>query len=141
MRQILVATDFSDISLRALDYAVGFAAAFDARVHLAHVVPLLRYALGHETEAMDPAFELKLKTDLTRRLEELAHSRAAQGRTLETTLADGNPAQAVPELAEKLAADLIVIGTHGHTGFQHLVLGSVAERIVRHSKVPVLTVH
>ena len=141
MRHILVGTDFSEISMRALDHAIGLARAFDASVHLAHAVPLLRYAIGHEAEATDPTFELKLKAELTERLNEIARTNPLQGKPLGVTLADGSPARVIPDLAQKLNTDLIVIGTHGHTGFQHLVLGSVAERIVRTAKVPVLTVH
>jgi nucleotide-binding universal stress UspA family protein len=141
MRNILVGTDFSDISMRALDHALGLARAFDASVHIAHAVPLLRYALGHEAEPTDPTFELKLKAELTQRLKDIARNNPLQGKPLAVTLADGSPARVIPDLADKLSSDLIVIGTHGHTGFQHLVLGSVAERIVRSAKVPVLTVH
>lgn len=141
MRNLLVGIDFSEISLRALDHALGLARAFQANVHIAHAVPLLRYALGHEAEATDPTFELKLKAELMDRLNEIARNHPLQGKPLEVSLRDGSPARVIPDLADKLNCDLIVIGTHGHTGFQHLVLGSVAERIVRTARVPVLTVH
>ncbi len=136
---ILVPTDFSDMSSKALDYALDLAAKVGASVHVVHVCPLLYYALSAELPD-DPAFERKLKEQLQKKLEALQQDVASKGRQITTALIDGNPGQAILEAATGTGADLIVIATHGRTGMQHLMLGSVAERVVRTSKVPVLTV-
>jgi nucleotide-binding universal stress UspA family protein len=139
IERILVATDFSDSAARALDMAVGLAQRQGATLHLLHVYPLLMYALGQDLVPDDPQFEARLRERLQQRLDETLAGLPKDIRA-EGSLVQGNPAREIPIQAEKLGAHLIVMGTHGRTGFQHMMLGSVAERALRHASVPVLTV-
>jgi nucleotide-binding universal stress UspA family protein len=137
--RILVPVDFSEMSQKALDYALDLGAKLGASVHVVHVCPLLYYALGADLPD-DPAFERKLKEQLRHKLEALQKSLSDRGHKITTSLVDGNPGQQISEVATQQGADLIVMATHGRTGMQHLMLGSVAERVVRTAKLPVLTV-
>lgn len=139
IERILVATDFSDTAARALDLAVGLARRQGAALHLLHVYPLLMYALGQDLVPDDPQFEARLRERLQQRLDETVAG-LPKDVSVTASLVQGNPAREIPIQAEKLGANLIVMGTHGRTGFQHMMLGSVAERTLRHASVPVLTV-
>jgi nucleotide-binding universal stress UspA family protein len=139
IERILVATDFSDTADRALEVAVGVAKRQGATLHLLHVYPLLMYALGQDLVPDDPQFEMKLRERLQQKLDETV-ARLPKELGVTASLVQGNPAREIPIQAEKLGANLIVMGTHGRTGFQHMMLGSVAERTLRHASVPVLTV-
>lgn len=141
---ILVPTDFSHCADHALAYAFRMATALSAELCLLHVTEL--------TAGIEPTMTLRpdgADTDLT--VEEFARSTAAArmadqikrvigGAKARTETRLGPPALTIAETAEELGADLVVIGTHGRTGLSHFLLGSVAERVVRISHVPVLTV-
>ena len=96
--------------------------------------------LAEEIHPEQPAFERLVKEGVDRKLGVLVDAAKAKGRKLETSRVDGNPGACIAEQAEKMGADLIVIGTHGRHGFQRVMLGSVAERVLRLSPVPVLAV-
>jgi universal stress protein A len=121
-REILFVTDFSDVSRRAGATAAGYARHFAARLHVLHVVP----------PSQDPEPE-------PRALREAA---AELGPGLTTVLAtsSGLVARQIVDYAARHRIDLIVMGTHGRTGFSHALLGSVAEAVVRRAPCPVLTV-
>ena len=138
IRRILCPVDFSEPSETALDYAIDLAKKFGADVQLVHVYQLPVYALPDGAMMAGPEFTTKVTTELSRALTELAESKT--GVPLETHLVEGIPYKEVVRLSEELEADLVVMGTHGRTGLKHLLLGSVAERVVRSSKVPVVTV-
>jgi nucleotide-binding universal stress UspA family protein len=138
IRRILCPVDFSEPSETALDYAIDLAKKFGADVQLVHVYQLPVYALPDGAMMAGPEFTTKVTTELSRALAELAKGKT--GVTLETHLVEGIPYKEVVRLSEELKADLVVMGTHGRTGLKHLLLGSVAERVVRSSKVPVITV-
>jgi len=139
IKKILAPTDFSELSVKALEEAGDLAKLLGAEVHVMHVCPLLMYALAPDVVPDDPEFERKLKERLAARLEETAKRLRARGVTVHTLLVDGNPGREVAEVASERGFDLVVMGTHGRTGFSHFTLGSVAERTVRSSRVPVLT--
>ncbi|KAF0169229.1 MAG: UspA domain-containing protein [Caulobacteraceae bacterium] len=141
VRRILVALDFSPHSDRALDLALGLAAPLGAEVHALHVCVLLAHALLEGAHPDAPDFEASVKAGIDQRLANLQRDTSARGQKLVTHRVDGNPAECVLSEATRLGADLIVVGTHGHSGLDRVLLGSVAERVVRLSKVPVLTVH
>jgi nucleotide-binding universal stress UspA family protein len=134
IRSILVPTDFSEAADQALDYAIELAEKVGAKVTLLHVWQLSAYA--------SPSSELAkgIEHDLSRDLEAVAAKKVARGVTIERALRCGVPYVEICEAATDLGADLIAMGTTGKTGLEHFLLGSVAERIVRTSKVPVLTV-
>ena len=139
LKRILVPLDFSANSTRALDYARGLAEKFDAALHLVHVceVPSMM------TASMD-AYAIAY-TDWSQRLGEEAEAelnRIKAGLRVRATteVLFGNPAKAIVEDAETNNADLIVMGTHGHGAVMHVLMGNVAERVVRMAPCPVLTV-
>lgn len=139
MQRILCPTDFSDYSVRALDCAIELARAFDSSLWIVHVLdpPVL---FGAELTTSSLAGEV---IKVQRERAQLELERAAQQCHTERVravaqLEIGYPANVLIELSKQ--ADLVVIGTHGRSGFQHLVLGSVAERVVRMAKCPVLVV-
>lgn len=140
IKRILVPLDFSVNSQRALDYARGLAAKFDAALHLVHVCEVPSIA----TPALD-AYAIAY-TDWSQRLGEEAEKQlnaitASLGDVRVTTeVLFGGPASAIVASAEADAADLIVMGTHGHGAMMHMLMGNVAERVVRSAPCPVLTV-
>lgn len=137
---ILAATDFSETAERASNFARELSKRFKAQLHLLHVIVILD----------DPHIEENLR----HRLEELVASGDEARRNHLENGADNQPglevtphmvrglapAEVIVETASNLGCELIVMGTHGRRGLSHLLLGSVAERVVRTSKVPVLTV-
>ena len=140
IKRILVPLDFSVNSTRALDYARGLAAKFDAAIHLVHVCEVPSMITG----SMD-AYALAY-TDWSQRLGEEAEAQlnreAARvtGLTVTTEILFGNAASSIIDAAGTNQADLIVMGTHGHGAVMHMVMGNVAERVVRGAPCPVLTV-
>ena len=141
IQRILVATDFSQHSETALKYAVAFAQAFHAEVLLCHVLekPDFLSSFPPVMEGYFPSNLAELHEQHARRECEarLARFQPAKSRIL---LPHGSPAQEVVAAASAENADLIVVGTHGRSALTHLLLGSVAERIVRLAGCPVLTV-
>lgn len=143
-RRIVVAVDFSPGSRAALD-AVARLRARGARlrVHLVHVIdPTLSLSAGPPTPVWSDVLG-QLETAGRKELERLAtrvRTRFRVGVRVETHLVHGGPATMVCTLAARVRADLIVVGTHGRSGLAHVLLGSVAERVVRQAGRPVLTV-
>lgn len=138
IREILVPVDFSDCAEKALTYAIPFAKQFDARITLLHVVQL-NYLVGTEFATVDYTFvEKDLRTQAARQLERL--SGLSERVTCKTEVRTGQPVVEIVEAAKRLQTDLIIISTHGRTGLKHMLLGSVAENIVRHAPCPVLVV-
>ncbi|MBL8751643.1 MAG: universal stress protein [Planctomycetes bacterium] len=138
--RIVCPTDFSPTAGRAADYATELARTFGAELILLHVIPEMNYPL--RSFGMAGAFP-HLREELHKRADEALQKEKARlgaGVTIRTLLHDGEAHQQVIDCAKGEKADLIVIGTHGHTGLKHLMLGSTAEKIVRAAECPVLTV-
>lgn len=133
--RILVPVDFSPCSEKALIHAKALAAQFGAQLVLLNVV-----------EPFSPTGDLAL--DLARinidqektAKDSLESYRRAAGKGTKAIVRTGSPARAITEEARHLAADLLVIATHGRTGLAHVALGSVAERVIRHAPCPVLVI-
>jgi universal stress protein A len=141
IRHILAPTDFSDYSKKAISDAFELARTFGAKLSLLHVIEAPPYPI----EGFAPsAVGADLLGDLERRAStELAQVLPdAQEATVEVTraVAIGSPSQKIVETAEAEHVDLIVMATHGRTGLSHLLIGSVAERVVRTAPCPVLTI-
>lgn len=136
IRRILVATDFSPGAKGALNWAKGLAAAFQAEVVLLHVFDLTRFpphlSRVPDGERLVQQFRLEVKKEM--------EAFGKQHPGMRPLLREGAPRAIILEVADELKADLIVMGTHGHTGLTHVLVGSVAEHVVRHSRIPVLTV-
>ena len=142
LKTVLVATDFGESSEAALTYGRDLARAFDATLHVLHIVQNVYAQFG--TEAY-----VSVLPDLQRDVEDAARTRleallSEQDRTaLHATpvvLTSGAPASAIVDYANEARVDLIIMGTHGRGAVAHMLMGSVAERVVRTAPCPVLTV-
>ena len=136
---ILCPIDFERDSMDALELACRLAKQNSATVYLLTVIG----APSTAATALPPVPlnpNLEFEAECVRRLEAIARERLA-GASHEIFVASGNAAPEILNLTEKQDIDLIVMGTHGRTGLKHFLLGSVAERVVRESPVPVLTIH
>ncbi len=140
---VVVAVDFSDRTDDVLAEGLALAAASGGVLHLLHVAAGEPILAGYDKEQINPftrdarAGEL---TDEHRQLRELAAGLADRGVEVRPLVVVGPTAQRILEAAEHLGASHVVIGSHGHGGLHHLLVGSVAEEVVRHAAVPVVLV-
>ncbi len=136
IRQILVPTDFGRAAERAAALAIEMAKPLGARVTLMHAYFLPVYTYG-----VVPTGEMtKMEEAARRSLEATARRLERRGTKVDTLLRHVSEPESILDVAAEIHADLIVMGTHGRRGLPHAVLGSVAERTVRLSPIPVLTV-
>ncbi len=135
-KKILCPVDFDPNSAAALDFAARLAREYHGALYLLHVVKLPFEPSEQPVEAFLPEWQ----RDARVRLEKFAAKHLSDGVKYQASLKRGDPASAILEAARELRPDLIVVATHGRTGLGHAFLGSVAERVVRESSVPVLTV-
>ena len=139
IQTILVPVDFSEHSNYALEYAIDLAKSMGAKIHLIHAYGLPTQFVGpYDVTPLPTEFFQQVRDSSAARLEEAKGKVSAEGVPCDSTLADGAPAEAITDAAERVGADMIVIGTRGHTGLKHVLLGSVAERVVRTAACPVL---
>jgi nucleotide-binding universal stress UspA family protein len=144
IQKIVCPVDFSNCAQQALNYAQDLARQFDAELSVVHAyedpaayvtpMPMSGY-VGPGAELL-----LELRKQLEVRLEECKQEVQKRGTRVRSELLEGTPYRVVLDWAKEYGADLIVIGTHGHTGLTHALLGSVTERVVRMSECPVLTI-
>jgi nucleotide-binding universal stress UspA family protein len=144
IRRILVPIDFSEASRAAFDYAIELARSVGASVDVLHVweVPtFLAPGSAVVVGASGTSLVEMVRTAAEDGLEKFVTDAAARGAKVNEWRAEpGSPAFAITEAARTAEYDLIVIGTHGRTGLSRALIGSVAERVVRHAPCPVLTV-
>lgn len=138
--RILCPVDFSPGSERAAVYAVELAEKLGASVMLLHAWELPVYAVPDGALAFGTEVMMRVETVMTKEAEALAARLRKRGVDLQTRVVQGVPAIEIIRRTSELGAELVVMGTHGRTGLSHLLMGSVAERVVRTSEVPVLTV-
>lgn len=140
IRRILVPIDFSEYSKNALRYAVPFAKHFGAELIVLYVVEPTIYpadfSFGHVGL---PNIEEELRKQSAEELERLAKS-IAKKVSVRHEIRTGRAFLEIIEAAKEEEADLIIIATHGHTGVEHILFGSTAEKVVRKAHCPVLTV-
>lgn len=139
LAHILVPIDFSSRSLKTLEYAVALAAKSGGAVHLVHVVEPASFLSGLEYSPL-----ILPESEVMRYWEEMLARTARQeefeGITISTSVVVGNPEREIVKMAGETSTNLLVVSTHGRTGFAHALLGSTAEHIVRHASCPVLVV-
>jgi universal stress protein A len=142
IKRILVPTDFSAASEITLSYAMDLASRYGASLHLLHVLEESSFTAAYPDGffAELPGMRTQMIEEGERRLGEAAARCADATLDVTTQVVVGRPARAIVQEAEQMGADLIVMGTHGRTGFAHLMLGSVAEQVLRTAPCPVLTV-
>ena len=142
MNAILVATDFGETSDAALVYGRNLARTFGARLHVVHVAEDVRATAGQELYAGDiHALQAEVvETATTRLYSSLTDDDLTALSGTPAVRVSSNPANAIIDYAKEAHVDLIVVGTHGRGPMSHLLMGSVAEHVVRHAPCPVLVV-
>jgi nucleotide-binding universal stress UspA family protein len=141
IKRILVPTDFSACSEQAVKYASELALSMNAKVYVLHVAE--HSSDGGDPDSnkyMIPEYISEIERSMKERLNGITSELKAKGLDAEPLLLAGRAYADIVRTAGELAVDLIVIATHGRTGFTHLVVGSTAEKVVRLSTCPVLTV-
>jgi nucleotide-binding universal stress UspA family protein len=142
IKRILCPVDFSDSADHAMRYAAALAENFGSDLTLLHVVAPVVAALPGETSLPDTlqADVDEIAEACRERLEKTVGELATSGLTVQHKVVSGVPFIEIVRYARDTETDLIVMGTHGRTGLGHLLIGSVAERVVRKASCPVLTV-
>ena len=143
IKKILCPTDFSENSEHALKYALALATLSQADLQLFHVVEPITYP--QSTEFFEPVLDevelmMKMETAFQQQLEDQVTTLKAKYPKIKGKLVTGNTFLEIIQAARDDDVDMIVMGTHGRTGLAHVLIGSVAERVVREAPCPVLTV-
>jgi len=137
--RIVVPTDGSPSSQPAIDHAVELAAVHDATIHAVYVINLASFS-GVPTEGTWEGVSTALEQEGNEALVAVEKAAEKRGVAVEQVRLEGRPSRRIVEYADENDCDLIVMGTHGRGGLDRLLLGSVAERVVRAATVPVMTV-
>ncbi len=139
-KKILAPTDFSEPSYEALDTAVELAQHFGSELHILHVVPPL-HVVPVPVNVEVTLYETELRAAAERSMEELIANRIPKDITVFASVVWGDPADEIINYQKEKGIDLIVIATHGRTGWRRWVFGSVTEKVVRQPTCPVLTIN
>ncbi|MGE0815253.1 MAG: universal stress protein [Vicinamibacterales bacterium] len=140
LTRILCPTDFSDVSRHAEAYATAMAGHYDASLHLLHVDPPMPVMAPYGEIPVDIRLFEEQRQQAVADLAAARQRAANAGVVADTMIRGGHPAREILAVTAELAADLLVLGTHGRGGVEHLLLGSVAEKIVRKAPCPVMVV-
>ncbi len=141
-KRILCPVDFSDASKAALETAADLAKRQGAALTLLHAYPVPGYTVPDGSFVASSKMLEELAEAASTHLEEWRKDAVALGVPgVQAVTAVGEPAAEIVAAAKERSADLVVLGTHGRTGLTHALMGSVAERVVRRARCPVLTVH
>ena len=146
-KQILVCTDFSEAGNRAVETAFRLCCGRGATVIVMHAiepppVPNPHYPHTGPVPNWDETMVTRVRGDVTEKLRAMVPAEASEsGVELRIETPVGTPVNQILHSSEKYAPDVVVLGTHGHTGLKRLLLGSVTERVVRLCDRPVLVVH
>ena len=141
IRKILYATDYSESSVPACDYALTLAGLAGAEIHVLHVIG--EFADRRKSQIQPEAMvllEREVELQAIKEMEDFCRGKFDEEVRYQTEVVMGIPFEEILKRAKSLSADLIVVGTHGRTGLEHVLVGSTAERLVRRSTIPVLTV-
>jgi nucleotide-binding universal stress UspA family protein len=141
LKKILVTTDMSDYSLAAMGYASSFGLLYSSKLYLLYVAdmpPVVPVIQGVDFD--DSLNRRTTEEGIKKELEEFVSKRMNPDIKVTPLVRTGVPAEEIRRFAEEEGIDLIVMATHGRTGLKHIVMGSVAEKVVRISSIPVLTV-
>ena len=141
LQKILLPTDFSNYSAAATKYACELATKFDAELHLLHTLEThLASTPGFAMGLALPQYISESKAAAEKSLAGVLDPKWSAGRTVVNAFVEGSPKVEIIGYARKHNIDLIVLATHGRTGLTHVLMGSVAESVVRTAPCPVLTV-
>ncbi len=140
IKKILVPIDFSEYSLKALNYAVEFAQVFQAELFLVYVIEPMVYPADFSMGQITiPEIDTSINSQAEEDIEKIIKERISGKVNAKGIIKTGRPFLEIIETASEIDADLIIIATHGMTGMEHLLFGSTAEKVVRKSPCPVLT--
>ncbi len=138
--KVLVPIDFSDYSKSALKYAVNFVKHFEAQLFLVYVVEPVIYPPDFSMgQIAIPSVDLEMDKRAIDELNKLAEQEIPAEIKVKSIVKTGKPFIEIIETATEENVDLIIIATHGHTGMEHILFGSTAEKVVRKAPCPVLT--
>lgn len=144
---ILVPCDFSEGAEHAFTWALGLAKGWNTKIILFHAIPdfpRIAYANAASLEALSQLeiakIEAEVLDDAAKKLQQFVERKGDTTVHVDTQVTLSEPFWGICQVAEKESIDLIVMGSHGRTGLAHVLLGSVAERVVRHAPCPVLVV-
>jgi nucleotide-binding universal stress UspA family protein len=141
IKKILFTTDFSEGAAHALSYAVDVAKTYGAKLYLLHVVHDITLSPGmHIPHGSANTMYTELDTSAKKALEKLCITTCEDFKNTEESVVRGIPYEEILKFATEKGINLIVIGTHGRKGLDRVLFGSTAERVVRNSSCPVLTV-
>jgi nucleotide-binding universal stress UspA family protein len=138
IQRILCPVDFFPASLRAVDYAIGLAQKYDAKLHLLHVVSPILYSTEQYAFTVSDIID-SMKKQSARKMKKLERKARAAGLTIYTDVRTGEVKREIESAVRATKADILVMGTHGRRGMEKWFLGSVTERMLRRSPIPVLT--
>ncbi len=142
IKNILLPTDFSNLSLTAASYAIELASQYGAKIHLLHVIekkpPILAIrAIDISEEKIMKSIEDAAKESLKKALDKINNQNTVE---IKSILLKGNDYEEIVNYSQQQNIDVIVIATHGRTGLLHTLVGSVAEKVIRYAKCPVLVI-
>jgi nucleotide-binding universal stress UspA family protein len=145
LKTILLPTDGSECSAKAANYAFSFAKQYGARIVALHVVDQRweeqsRAVLTEMGQDLTQKVRAGYEEEARRIVREVAAAAVQAGIPAEARIASGIPYEEIVRVGQEVAADVIIMGTHGRTGMSHLFLGSVTEKVIRRAPCPVLTV-
>jgi nucleotide-binding universal stress UspA family protein len=143
IKKIMWPTDFSEPSYQALKTAQELSTHFSAKLYLVHIIaPVPMLFSTAEPDGFDiNVFHEQMKKSSREALKKIIQDKVSKEIETQTTIAMGKAPDEIVKIAQDKNVDLIVIATHGETGWRHLVFGSVAEKVVRFATCPVLTIH
>ncbi len=139
VKKILIATDGSEYTKNAVDYGIDLAKNTEAKLYTIYVIDTAAFASIPMDAAWESMYEL-LKQEGDEATKYVAERAEGEGLSIERLTIEGHPAEEIIKFAEKNSINLIVMGTLGKSGLDRFLLGSVAEKVVRNSKIPVLVV-
>ncbi len=139
--KILCPTDFSDFSMQAIEVAGDLAQTFSAKLYLVNVVSPVPILETPTNVGFDPnRYQSELKTHAESRIQKIKQKAVDNKVSVETVVTVGSEVDEILNVVKTNKIDLMVLATHGRSGLQRLFFGSVAEKIIRHATVPVLTI-
>ncbi len=142
IKQIIAPTDFSEPAGQGLQAAIEMASKFDARLMLIHVVDTVPTISGTHLMSGANAVQMQeqMQDNARKHIENLIRSEVPEQIPCEYKIVSGKPADEIIRLCQEASADLIVIATHGYSGMERFIFGSVAERVMRKAECPVLSI-
>lgn len=140
LKKILLPTDLSASSISAFKYAKSLAEKYNATIYVLHILENIPILAIHALDLTLERLEENLLENAKKQLEKIVKENLKTKNKVQTFIRKGIVADEIIKFADEKKVDLIVMGTHGRTGIEYTLLGSIAEKIVRKAKCPVLTV-